>query len=362
MTSPGRFAPGGHTQEVSKMRPVSLFSLAGALGLIPLLSACGGASPASTALVPGSFSPVRATFRSRKHAGPLNACGSERRPRTKMALGESAKPAAGTPYLYVADDCGSVVDALHSSNYFEVGSITNGPNIPADVFLDSRRNLYVANYGNGTVTEYAPDNWSEPSFTYTANVVSPFVVTADANGNVYEGDLNGYINEFYQQRNGATIASCLPVSGSSPIFGIAVDSHNDVFAALLNANTNSYELVEYAGGLNNCKLTVLPLPSQDVYGGIALDKNGNLLVTNNSEVEVVDAPSYGTVNATSGTGFSCAENVRLNKANTLAFVTDYCNNTVTVVNYPSGTNAAVLGSGNGLAYPAAAVESPNAVY
>jgi hypothetical protein len=52
----------------------------------------------------------------------------------------------------------------------------------------------------------------------------------------------------------------------------------------------------------------------------------------------------------------------LNKANKLPFVTDTCNFTVTIVNYLQGTNVTVLGTGNGLSEPEAAVEHPNAVY
>jgi len=76
----------------------------------------------------------------------------------------------------------------------------------------------------------------------------------------------------------------------------------------------------------------------------------------------VQSPNYNTVSRTIGSGLSCAQNVRLNEANTLAFVTDVCNNTVTVVNYGGGSNTRVLGAGNGLTRPVAAVEDPNAVY
>ena len=73
------------------------------------------------------------------------------------------------------------------------------------------------------------------------------------------------------------------------------------------------------------------------------------------------APTYDSATATLA-GFECALNIRLNKANTLAFVTDPCAHTVTIVNNPSLTIAAVLGTGNGLSMPIAAVEHPNAVY
>ncbi|MBV9263117.1 MAG: hypothetical protein JO324_02270, partial [Candidatus Eremiobacteraeota bacterium] len=77
--------------------------------------------------------------------------------------------------------------------------------------------------------------------------------------------------------------------------------------------------------------------------------------------EVIDPP-YTSVTRTIGSGFSGAINVKLNKKNTLAFVADYGNNTVTIVNYVTGANVTVLGRANGVVSPRAVVDWPNAVY
>jgi hypothetical protein len=341
------------------MRPVSIFNLTAALGSIALVAACAGYSSTPNMVVPS----LSTALRTREHGSPLGTCSNGRR-RARLGQNPITKPAAGAhaPYLYVLDECGPRVDVLAKSSYREAGSITAGLSLPGDdVFLDSKGNLYVANAGNANVVEYAANNWSAPIFTYSANIGDPVAVTTDAHGNVYEADVgNGYINEYYQQQNGATVTSCQPTSDGAP-YGVAVDSNNDVFASVLSYSSGG-ELVEYPGGLNYCQsLVVLPLPGVGRQG-LALDKNANLLLANGTSVYVVDAPNYSTVSRTIGTGFSCASNVRLNKTNTLAFVTDSCNDTVTVVNYASGTNVAVLGSGNGLSQPAAAVEQPNAVY
>ena len=344
------------------MRSIVLFLIVGFSSNV-LLTACAGNSPSTTTLLPGSSGPAAALFYSGKRVRPSGTCTQERREEAQRPHEKIAKTLTRPNYLYVADGCGPVIDVLYAGSHAEAGQITAGlSGDPFDVFVDSKKNLYAANFTGGNVTEYAPGNWTAPSFTYSVNVSQPLVVTADVNGNVYEGDTNGYINEFYQGRNFATIASCRPVPNGY-IAGVAVDTKGDVFADVHNLQTNSNSLVEYVAGLNNCgSPTVLPLPSGYLGQGIALDKNGNLLIANNSAVEVVDAPNYNAVNATIGQGFSCAQNVRLNRANTLAFVGDPCSRLVTVVNYPSGTNAAVLGSGNGITLPFAAVDSSNAVY
>jgi len=343
------------------MRPVSLLTLSAALGSIAVLPACAGSSPGSTSLFPSSSVSAGSPLHSRKRGSPLGTCTDERRLQVRMAHRQFAKPAANPPYLYVADSCEPSIDVLNGKTYYELGSITDRVSGPTDVFVDSKGNLYVANADSGNVTEYAPGDWSAPSFTYSVNMQAPFAVTADAHGDVYEGDYNGYINEYYQKQNAETVVSCQPAAPGefglpNPVVGVAVDSSNDVFAMV---DASSVYLVEYPGGLDNCPPPkVLPLGGEN----IAVDKNANLLIANGTSVEVVDEPSYSEINATIGSGFSCAGNVRLNKGNTLAFVTDTCNDTVTVVNYPSGTNATVLGTGNGLSEPVAAVPAPNAVY
>jgi hypothetical protein len=321
------------------MRVLSPFASAAAAGSIALLAACAANLQAPTVVVPAA--PHR-----------------------------TASPTWGPNYLYIADITGPntppVINVLRKQTYSQVRTVSLPlGDSPIDLFLDSNKNLYVAIHNGPSgpnVTEYAPGQWNAPIFTYNANMQLPLAVTTDANGNVYEGDNSGYINE-YQQGNNVPIASCLLPASVAP-FGVAVDRHGDVFATTEAIyGSPSEQLVEYPGGLNGCESpTVLPLPQADVGTGIAVDKHANLLIANSGSVEVVDAPTYGTVNRTIGSGFSCAGNVRLNEGNTQALVTDGCNVTVTVVSYPSGTNTAVLGTGNGLTGPQAAVESPNAVY
>jgi hypothetical protein len=256
--------------------------------------------------------------------------------------------------LYVADTGTNGIHLFHGRKYRSVGSITKGIDYPVDVFLDSHSNLYVANLNAANVVEYAPGNTAFPVFTYTADMLYPSAVTTDQKGHLFEGEQTGTINEYDVDAN-STIAVCTPSSGFQ-ITGLGVDRLDDVFAAITDTG-----IVEYTGGLQpSCSEKSLPVAINP--RGIALDNNGNLVVAAGAAVDVIDAPSYDRVTSTIGSGFSCAANVRLNKANTLAFVSDLCNNTVTVVRYPSGTNVTVLGGANGLVNPSAAVDWPNAVY
>jgi hypothetical protein len=322
------------------MRITAAIASIAILAPIALLAACTGGSQGPLAAVPSSNASLAANPFARALASP------------KSVPQGTVKPAAGTaPRLdmYVGDANANAVDVLRRGNYRDVTQIRNGVNGPEDVFLDSQGNLYVANYNTSNVTEYAPGNTTAPIFTYNTGIYVPYAVAADARGNVYEGDENGHVNEYFQQSN-SVVASCL--TGGYTL-GVAVDANHDVFADV--SLGESAELVEFPGGLGNCSGKTVLSASIAMAGGIAVDKNGNLLVAEGSKVAVI-SPPYTSASGTIGTGFSYASNVHLNGRNTWAFVTDLDAGTVTVVNYRLGTNRAVLGTADGLSSPTSADE------
>jgi hypothetical protein len=272
--------------------------------------------------------------------------------------------ATGFPYLYVADVGAAssgyqqgVIDVLHAGYYGEIGLIKGGVDYPNDVFLDKRGDLYVANDGGPDITEYTPGNWDYPVFTYSLDMNDPISVAVDIRGNVYESDVSpGYVNEYYPGRN-RLIAHCR-MPGGLYSEGVAVDSGNDVFTIAFGSGGET--VYEYKGGLSGCKATALSISV--LAQAVAVDKNSNLVLAGDGEVAIVDAPYYNTVNTTIGSGFKCPFSVHLNKTNALAFVSDPCNGTVTVVNYVTGVNEVVLGNDYGVEKAYAAVEQPNAVY
>lgn len=268
----------------------------------------------------------------------------------------ASRTAKAAQDLYVADFGANTVDLFSNTSYKSLGKITNGVETPGDVFLDAKGDLYVANIDGKDVTEYASGKTSAPSFTYNAGMHNPYSVTVDAHGNVFEGDLYGAVNEYAQGAN-EVIAGC---GAAGVVYGVAVDAHGDVFVDYFGRPLGPSSVVEYRGGLGG-SCTGKTLATSPAPGGIALDKNGKLLVAEGKKVVVID-PNDADAALKIGSGFSGAINVRLNKANTQAFVTDNAKNEVTVVSYPAGKNLKVLGSKDGLTAPRGAVDSPNAVY
>jgi hypothetical protein len=254
--------------------------------------------------------------------------------------------------LYVGDLNTNAVDVLRNKTYREVGAITSGVDSPVGLFLDTRGNLYVANQFGGDVSEYAPGNMGAPNFIYNSAMGIPGGVTVDRHGNVYEADYgNGLVNEYFQGSNVA-VSACSTPGGAA---GVAVDTAGDVFVTY--QQNGVYTLAEFVGGLRGCRLTVLQTLGS-TGGGLALDANGKLLEADGNAVVVIPPP-YTGISGTIGSGFSGAATVNLNRKNTLAFVADYSNITVTVINYPGGTNQTVLSNGFGL--PFSVVDWPNFV-
>lgn len=261
---------------------------------------------------------------------------------------------AGLRALYVLDFATTVVDVLKNKGYRELGSISDG-GTPEDVALDKLGNVYIANATPGKVDVFAPKGTS-PSFTYNAGMSSASVVNTDAHGNVFEGDGNGSINEYYQGVNTVLYTCALP---SFP-GGIAVDSGNDVFVSIPLDN----EIVEYAGGLRGCSPTTLPITLTNA-NGIAVDKDGDLIVCvpGASSVDVIEPP-YTSVTRTIGSGWIAPWTVSLSRDEKYAYVTDinHARALVEVVNYATGGNVTSIGGGNGLVEPLAAVDGPNSVH
>lgn len=269
----------------------------------------------------------------------------------------------GMRALYVSDLRGigmgsPQIDILQNKTYSPIGTISTGIVTPIGNFLDRHGNLYVADQDAVNVKEYAPRAES-PTFTYNAGMISPEDVSVDRNGNVFEADSpsgsDGFVNEYAQGSN-TVIHTC--DTGFRYVTGVAVDRKGDVFVDV------SSQLIEFKGGLSGCSVKLLA--SLNSGGGMALDKNNNIIVADegNGTVDVI-APPYQTITNMLGSGYTTPLSVRINRANTLAFVSNLeleMRGEVFVLQYPSGALVTKLGSSNGVYEPFCAVDGPNAVY
>jgi hypothetical protein len=310
-----------------------------------LLEACGGSEASRSTMPASSVTPSATTF--------LSAL---------MRMGIAPKY-NGLPDLYVSDLGGvggpkARIDILKNKTYKYIDEISEGINTPGGNFLDKQGNLYVADQDAVNIKEYAPGATS-PTFIYNAGMISPQDVSVDRNGNVFEADWpngsNGFINEYAQGSN-TIIHTC--DTGFQVVTGVAVDRKGDVFVDV------GSKLIDFKGGLSGCSVKLLV--SLNSGGGMALDKNNNVIVADagNATVDVI-APPYQTITNMLGSGYTTPWRVRINKANTRAFVSDVglsFRGRVFVLQYPSGALVTWLDSSNGIYEPFSAVDGPNAVY
>jgi len=284
-------------------------------------------------------------------------------------------PAFTNHVLYVDDSGNNAADVIKYNHWtiFE-GTISSGMNGVDGNWVDKPvggvRHLYVANYINPNITEY--DTAGNLVFTYSTGMADPVDVTTDKHGNVYEADFNGdvqgggFVNEYAQQSN-TVLASCSP---GGNVEGVAVDKHGNVFVAYDNLTADFGTIIEYPGGLaaSGCTATVEPITFGYV-GGIALDRQGNLVVCDQtgpgfsgSAVDVL-APPYSAITGTLGSGFADAFHVTIDMAGTQAYVADAGAADVAVLTYPGGSNVATIDSASttGVVTPSSAVDEHNLV-
>ena len=330
-----------------------------------LLAACsGGGSPSTGAGLPSAGMSQNA------YRSDLAASGIA--PKFLRELGR-ARPASHRVQpsiqnflprqVFVSDTGTGAVEQLKHSNWSLLGSITSGLNGPDGNWVGKNPgDLYVANYAGPYVTEY---DWATGNlnYTYSTGLADPVDVTTDRANNVYVADFNytvpggGFINEYAHQSN-TVIATCSP---GGNVEGVAVDSRGDVFASY-NVTQANAAIIEYPHGLiaSGCNGTVLPITLSTYAGGMAFDRNNNLVVCDQLTPAVdVIAPPYTSVTGTLGSGYTVPFHVTIDMANNQAYVADYGAAVVQVLTYPGGASVATLGSANGLTTPVSAVDSKN---
>jgi DNA-binding beta-propeller fold protein YncE len=276
----------------------------------------------------------------------------------------NAAPAksAGLKDLYVADyDIGTIF-LFKNDGFTPDGSITSGISGPWGVTLDSIGNLYVANADGADITEYAPGT-STPSFTYSAGMVSPRLVSVDRKGDVFETDFTddysqaGRVTEFAQDSNAPLYSCSLTVP-----WGVAVDSAGDVFVDY-NASSTGGHIVEYKGGLAGCSQTELGVHVDQAFG-LALDRHDNILLADyhGARIDVIPPP-YTSTSRHLKTGGSGPTFVAIDNSNKEVFASapGFYHDKVVVIDYASGEVERRLGGGRRLESAYGVVDAPNAV-
>lgn len=259
--------------------------------------------------------------------------------------------AVSTRDLYVGQFISSpksLVQIYQNGTFKKVGQITQGIDSPVGLWVDSH-GLYVANNLTPSITQYSYVT-SKP-FTYKAGIGAPIAVATDRLGDIFEADYNGYINEYYQQAN-FVVTKCSVVGGGAT--GVAAGTTGEVvFVAKYSGGVG--HIVEFTD-FDACKSKVLGVRLGET-GAMAVDKHDDIIVTEpyNSAVDIIKPP-YNTASGHLGSRWGTPSDVKINAANTLAWVLDSDTAEVVEVDYPSGKVVGDL-----IAYPESVVDGSNYV-
>ncbi len=227
-------------------------------------------------------------------AAALAACSSPGPSLSQLPAQPSAahatRPATSSgPILYISDlEANSVT--LYPANVASpapLAAITSGVYEPEGIFVDGNGTLYVTNSSyshpeSASVTVYQAGT-SQPYLTIPAASYEPMSVAADSKGNVYVGgNENGtvVINE-YAAGGTTPINTVFPTSlhGDPFMGGLAVDRHDNLYAAFFVYDHPPAHVVKFAPGLaKEHDLKLQGLDSTDLNAGLGRDASGNLYV------------------------------------------------------------------------------------
>ena len=178
-----------------------------------------------------------------------------------------------------------------------VGKITAFAD-PIGMFVDAKRNLWVANEGGQNVLEFARGGTS-PIKTLNDPGYYPSDVTKCPNGTVYvsnavatSGSGQGNVEVYAAGSVNPTATLSWPRQGTGD--SITCDANNNVFTTLFLAlgTLGGAGVVEYPGGK---QLGAMLLPINMAYaGGIKMDNAGNLLISDTSSEAVEEFTETGS--------------------------------------------------------------------
>jgi len=179
--------------------------------------------------------------------------------------------------------------------------IGGGLNIPAnfdtisprDIAFDASGNAWIANSGNGSVTELngltgAAISPATTGFPVTSTQTSPSGVAIDGSGDVWVSGFNGdTLYEMTVSTGAASGASANGAGGMEQPYAVAIDASNNVWLPN-QSSLAGYTVSEFSNLTTGTAFSGGGILAPD---GVAIDGAGNVWISN--EVQVGSAPGAG---------------------------------------------------------------------
>ncbi len=175
----------------------------------------------------------------------------------------------GAGNVYIADFGNNAIEEWAVANNSLTTLLSAGLNAPEGVAVDSAGNLYMSDSGNTAIKE-----WTATNNTITTLVASglnlPYGVAVDAAGNVYIADYGNSAMEEWTAANN-TLTTLIASELNQPA-GVAVDAAGNLYIA----DTGNSAIKEWTAANNT--LSALVASGLDSPWGVAVDGAGNVYI------------------------------------------------------------------------------------
>ncbi|HEY2476666.1 MAG TPA: hypothetical protein VGI19_17935 [Candidatus Cybelea sp.] len=250
-------------------------------------------------------------------------------------------PGAGSKSLFYVVNYYPTVDVgIYSQrNRKLVGNITTGINLPLGVWVDTHRNLWVANAttNDESLIERFPPGKTAPDLELADPNYNAWSLWVARNGAVYVVNLSYYADtEIVEFPPHKTMPKVLRPPRSYPfITAVVGDTKGDLFTSELNASGVG-EIDERAAGSKRWRDTGIRLAEPS---GLGFDASGNLVASDIGD-DVIETfpPGKTTPSNTIQCDAQCAA-FAFNERGDRLFVDEYNDGSDTIeeITYPSGT-------------------------
>jgi len=159
---------------------------------------------------------------------------------------------------------------------------------PQGIAIDSKGNVYTANYNNNTVSKITAGGTVTQAWATLASDANPYAIAIDGSGNVYTANYNNSTVSKITPDGTVTQAWVTLESYATPE-GIAIDGSGNIYIA--NNNTNTVSKITPDGTVTQAWATLDPDAGPQ---SIAIDGSGNVYTSNNDNTVSKITPD-GTV-------------------------------------------------------------------
>ncbi len=231
-----------------------------------------------------------------------------------LTIAEPAAVQFGTAGETVNESAGTFSIPVTVAGAFSGARFSSGFDDPVALAADAAGNFYVADAGDGTVIEVAPNGDGVPIDSVLA---APSGLAVDAAGNVYVADQGA--GKVYKVPAGGGSPTTFASGFNSPT-GLAFDSAGNLYVANYDANTvievpaGGGSFITFASGL-------------DEPASLAFDPAGNLYVANLGDGIVSKVAKAGGTPSTFASGFDKPVGLAFDSAGNL-YVANFAANTV----------------------------------